>query len=120
MDPIRSIHKKSRSPISFLGGIQKVQFLAKKMMLDSQIWQFAKWQPCSLGKKPEHILEILDGATKRRPNEAPSCKTHGAMAVNVAIRADFRFRHFFTKKLSPPTVFRVATCKFALWEAYDI
>ena len=35
---------------------------SRKMTPTSHFWKFPEWQPYMLGKKPEHILESLDGA----------------------------------------------------------
>ena len=66
------------------------------------------------------MLEVLDRSTIRRPNETPSCKTHGAVALNVAFPADFRFSVFFAKILIQPTVSKASRRMWARLKAYDI
>ena len=89
------------------------------MTLNSQIWHFAKWQPCSVGKKPQFILEVLDDATKRRPNGATSLKTRRGMALKAPIRADFRFSLFYSKYVKAFLFFGVGSWKWARSKLHD-
>ena len=54
---------------------KNIDFYAKIMTLNSQIPQFAKWQPYNLAQKPKYILKNRHVATERKKNQSTRCKT---------------------------------------------